>query len=369
MQTTQDSKTMHVPQFRSFVDRKDYEGIARVFDDNYIAEGKVGVEFRDTLVRHIGAEYGVLASNGTLALYLALKALGIGPGDEVIVQDTTFIATANAVEMIGATPIFVDILSATDPSIDLAKIVVAERTRAIMIAHLFGTACSNIEAVANFCKENSLFLIEDAAQAFDIRKKGGQHCGTWGDIGTFSFFADKTITTGEGGLVVTNDAVLHERMMYLRNQGRLSSGTFVHPEIGFNFRMTDIQSALGLAQYAKLKTIVKAKTELYARYQKNLHGKVKFLSTRPDFSHIPFRVVVFVDEAERVMEEMKSRGIEPRSVFFPMHRQPCFSHYQYDDSVFPNANACFDRGICLPTWIGLSDEQIDFVCEVMLEAI
>lgn len=359
---------MQIPQFRSFIDQSDYAGIARVFEDNYIAEGKVGIEFRDALINHIGSRHGVLASNGTLALYLALKALGIGPGDEVIVQDSTFIASANAVEMIGARPVFVDILSFKDPSIDLAKIKISEKTRAVMVAHLFGTACSNIEQVAAFCKEEGLFLVEDAAQAFGIRNSE-KHCGTWGDVGTFSFFADKTITTGEGGLVVTDDSALHERMVYLRNQGRVSSGSFVHPEIGFNFRMTDIQSALGLTQLSKLDCIVDAKSELYARYHDLLGDKIEFLDTASDFNHIPFRVVVFVDEAEPVMERMRARGIESRSVFYPMHRQPCFSHYEYDDGDFPQANACFRRGICLPTWIGLELEQIQFVSRALLDAL
>ena len=134
----------HIPQFRSFLEPSDYKSIERVFNDKYIAEGKVGIEFRDKLLELIGSPYGVLASNGTLALYLALKALDIGPGDEVIVQDTTFIATANAVEMVGATPVFVDIVSATDPSLDLEKIKLNNNTKAVMIAHLFGTALSLI---------------------------------------------------------------------------------------------------------------------------------------------------------------------------------------------------------------------------------
>lgn len=359
---------MNIPQFRSFVDRSDHAAIARVFDDKYIAEGKVGVEFRDTLIDYIGASHGVLASNGTLALYLALRALGIGPGDEIIVQDTTFIATANAVEMTGAKPRFVDIVSYKDPSIDLSRIEVGENTKAVMVAHLYGTACSNIEAVAAFCRDRGLWLIEDAAQAFGVRG-AERHCGTWGDVGTFSFFADKTITTGEGGLVVTNDESLHERMVYLRNQGRVASGSFVHPEIGFNFRLTDMQSALGLAQFSKLDVITAAKSEIYSSYRRHLEGQVEFLDVRPDFSFIPFRVVVFVDDAEPVMERMKARGIEPRSVFYPMHRQPCFGRYSYAESEFPNANACFRRGICLPTWIGLDAEQIEYVSRALIDAL
>lgn len=358
----------HIPQFRSYLEPSDYQSIERVFNDKYIAEGKVGIEFRDKLLELTGSPFGVLASNGTLALYLALRAAGIGPGDEVIVQNTTFIATANAVEMVGATPVFVDIVSPSDPSLAIDKIELNKNTRAIMVAHLFGTACTNIEGVESYCKSNKLILIEDAAQALGVTN-GKRHCGTFGTLGTFSFFADKTITTGEGGFVVTADEAINEKMMYLRNQGRLQSGTFVHQEIGFNFRLTDIQSALGVAQLEKLERIVAHKQHLLERYTANLGSHVEFLTTNTDFNHIPFRVVVFTDNAAQVMESMKEQGVEPRSVFYPMHKQPCFSKYKYDNAKFVNSNKCYETGICLPTWIGLSDDDIDYVSECLISAL
>ena len=357
-----------IPQFRSFLEPSDYQAIERVFNDRYIAEGKVGLEFRDKLLDLTGSAYGVLASNGTLALYLALKALNIGPGDEVIVQNTTFIATANAVEMVGAKPVFVDIISPTDPSLDCSKIEITKNTKAVMIAHLYGTACSNTEEVVKFCSANDLLLVEDAAQALGLTN-GEKHCGTFGTIGTFSFFADKTITTGEGGFVITADEKINERMMYLRNQGRFQSGTFVHPEIGFNFRLTDIQSALGVAQLAKLDFIVEQKAHLYDRYKKDLEGYVDFLTLNPAFNHIPFRVVVFAENANATMEKMQKQGVEPRTVFYPLHKQPCFSKYNLYDNDFPQANKCYDTGICLPTWIGLSDDEIDYVSECLITAL
>jgi len=361
-----DSRT--IPQFRSFLDQSDYQAIERVFNNRYIAEGPVAVEFRDQLLSLIGSPYGALAANGTLALYLALKALNIGPGDEVIVQNTTFIATANAVEMVGARPIFVDIISPTDLSIDITKIKLNKNTKAIMIAHLFGTACTNTYDIQSYCESNEIYLIEDAAQAIGV-SNGEHHCGTFGTVGTFSFFADKTITTGEGGFVVTADREISVRMSYLRNQGRMASGTFVHQEIGFNFRLTDIQCALGIAQMNKLETIIEKKAALFARYEKNLREHVEFLTLHEGFNHIPFRVVVFTEHAHEVMIRMKAKGIESRSVFYPLHKQPCFSKYQYNDIGFDNSNKCYDTGICLPTWIGLTDEEIDYVCDHLIAAV
>jgi perosamine synthetase len=359
---------MRVPQFKSFVDKNDYARLEPVFENNYIAEGPFASQFSEKLLEIIGSKHGCFASNGTLALYLAMKALGIKAGDEVIVQNVTFIASANAVEMVGATPVFVDVKSFNDLSIDISQIELTSKTKAIMIAPLFGGPSNNVEEVREFCDQNNLFLIEDAAQALGI-SDGTNHCGTLGDVGTFSFYADKTITTAEGGYVVTDDDAVYERMLYLRNQGRIKSGTFIHPEIGYNFRITDLQAALGLSQLDKLDTIVSAKQHIYQRYSSALGDKVSYLKLRPDYSHIPFRTVIFVEDAEPTMGEMAADDIEPRSVFYPLHKQPCYSHLGYNDEDFPNSMECYQRGICLPTWVGLSDEQIDYVCESLLKAI
>jgi len=362
---------MKIPQFKSFVNKKDYfKEVASALDNKYIAEGPLGKKLRDQLLEITGAKYGVLASNGTLAIYLALKALGIGRGDEVIVQDLTFIASGNAVEMVGAKPVYVDIKNYDDMTLDLERVKkkITKKTKAIMVAHLFGSACTNIREIKKFCKKHKLMLVEDAAQALGITD-GKTHCGTFGDIGTFSFYADKTVTTGEGGFIVTNNKKVYENMLYLRNQGRMSSGTFVHPRIGYNFRMSDLQSALGLAQLKKLDIIIEEKLKIYNTYQKHLGGKVQFLKLHPKFSFIPFRVVVFVDNAEKTMKQMKKDGIEPRSVFYPLHKQPCYAFQKNKEKDFPNSNECFEKGICLPTWIGLTKKQIKYTSESLLKSI
>ncbi len=359
---------MHVPQFRSFVDKSDYEAIAPVFDNNYIAEGPFSKKFHGELLDIIGSPHGVFACNGTLAIYLALKALGVGPGDEMIVQNVTFIASANAVEMAGATPVFVDIPAYNDMTIDVSKIKLTPKTKGIVIAHLFGTACSNIEEVKQFCDDNNLLLVEDAAQSLAVTN-GKTHLGTYGDVGTFSFYADKTITTAEGGFIVTPHQEVYDKMVYMRNQGRIRSGTFVHPEIGYNFRITDMQAALGLNQLSKLDLIIREKQKIYQRYRQNLDGHVEFLQIREDFQHIPFRVIAFVENAEKTMHFMAERGIEPRSVFYPLHQQPCYENLGYLNKDFPNSVECFQRGICLPTWIGLTEEQIDFTSQAMIDSL
>jgi perosamine synthetase len=191
---------------------------------------------------------------------MALRALGIGPGDEVLVPNFTFIASANAVEMCGAKPVFVDIKEDLHIDIEKCKLSLTRKTKAIMPVHIYGMAC-NMPEIMEFAKNHKLLVIEDAAQAIGV-KWGKKHAGTFGQVGSFSFFADKTITTGEGGLVVTNDKKIYERLQFIRNQGRINRGSFVHPEIGYNFRMTDIQSAIGLSQLEKLPEIIEKKSTI-----------------------------------------------------------------------------------------------------------
>ena len=374
MATVPDTKTelppITVPQFRPFIDMSDYEALRPVFEGNYIAEGPKSREFHKRLLEITGAPYGVFACNGTLALYLAMRGLNIGQGDEVLVQDVTFIASANGVEMVGAKPVFVDVVSPTDLTIDLEKAEAAltPNTKAMVIAHLFGSACTNIEEIAMFCRDKGLLLIEDAAQSLGITN-GETHTGLFGDIATFSFYADKTITTAEGGFIITKDPEVEHRMKFLRNQGRTHSGTFVHPEVGYNFRITDMQAALGLSQLSKLETIKERKSWILSRYQHYLGDKVEFLKLHPDFNCIPFRVVAFVEDAERTTNYMRMQGVEPRQMFYPLHRQPCYAHLGYTDAGFENANETVARGICLPTWCGLSEEQIKLACESLLDSL
>ena len=252
---------MKVPQFVPFLDNKEYKSIKDCFDTNWFTEGPKSKEFVQKLLDLTGAKYGVLVPNGTLSLYLGLKAMGIGPGDEVLVPDFTFIASATSVHMAGATPVFVDCDKETlQMSVENCDKKITKNTKAIMPAHMYGMAC-DMTKIVKFAKKHKLKIIEDAAQAIGVYWKG-KHCGTFGTIGSFSFFADKTITTVEGGLIVTNNKKIYNKLLHLRNHGRVKSGSFVHPEMGWNFRLTDIQSAIGLEQLKKLPQIIKRKQKM-----------------------------------------------------------------------------------------------------------
>lgn len=374
---------MKVNQFMPYIGLDEYEAIKPCFEDNWITEGPKSKQFETELLELTGSKYGVFAQNGTLALYLGLKAMGIGPGDEVIVPNFTFIASANAVEMCGAKPVFVD-SKKSDLQIDIrdCERAVNKNTKAIMPVHVFGLS-ANMDEVMDFATNKGLKVIEDAAQAIGIywNKK---HCGTFGDVGCFSFFADKTITTGEGGFVVTDNEEIYDKMLYLRNQGRKNRGSFIHPEIGYNFRLTDIQSAMGLVQLRKLKEIQSKKIALLNLYEENLKDLNQIRIIKPDSSsstHVPFRVVIMSSSpVEGLLEHFKKKNIEVRTVFYPLHKQPCYSsprHQLYTNNKgestlngewnFPNSIHAYNHGVCLPSYPSLEKDKVDYVCDTIKE--
>ena len=364
---------MKVPQLSPWIGKEEYEAILSCFENNWITEGPKSKEFSQKLLELTGAKYGVFAPNGTLALYLGLRAMGIGPGDEVIVPDFTFIASGTAVEMTGAKPVFVDV-NRRNFQIDLSKAdkLVNKKTKAIMPVHIYGTVC-NMDDVMSFAKKHNLKVIEDAAEAIAVHWKG-KHSGTFGDVGIFSFFADKTITTAEGGFIVTDNEKIYENLLYLRNQGRVDRGSFIHPRMGYNFRMTDIQNAMGLVQLGKLEKIVKRKERIKKLYMKHLEGVkgIQFFEPEVGAEWIPFRMCILCKDAHGMMAYMKSKGIEPRTFFYPLHKQPAFSYlkgknFEYKDSDFPNAIYGYEHGVCLPIFPTLSDEQVKYVCDSIKE--
>lgn len=367
-----EGERFRVPQFQPDIGMEEYEGVRGVFESNWITEGPRTNEFRDRLCELLQVPYGVFAPNGTLALYLGLRAIGIGPGDEVIVPDLTFIASANAVEMTGAVPVFADVeRDSFQIRIEDCRRLVGPRTRAIMPVHLFGSA-ADMDAVKRFADQHGLRVIEDAAQALAVTWRG-QACGTFGDVGCFSFFADKTITTGEGGFVCTRLQEVYDRLRLLRNQGRMERGTFVHPAIGYNFRITDIQAAIGLVQLKKLGGILEKKRQILEWYRSHLENEEEmiFQAVDPHSTQIPFRVALVCPNAHELMAYLSAAGIQPRSFFFPLHRQPGYlksspSHNlpsPPENVSFPHADRAYAMGVCLPSSPSITEEQVKFVCK------
>lgn len=363
-------ESIWIPQIQPWLGEEEAAAAAQAVLSNWISEGPRCREFSEQLCELISVPHGVFAPNGTLALALALMALDIGPGDEVLVPATTFIGSANAAILVGASPIFVDV-DINNFQIDLAcaERLVTPRTRAIMPVHLYGTSCDML-AVMSFAARHSLKVVEDAAQGIGVMHRG-RHVGSFGDASAFSFFADKTITTGEGGFVVCRDDGTNERLRHLRNQGRLNSGSFIHPTIGYNFRITDIQAAIGLVQLSKLHEIVARKRTIYGWYLEllnNVRG-VRVLGAAPESTHVPFRCVLIAPRAQTLIAHLAGRGIQSRGFFNPMHRQPCFVAWFADkphsppmrDEDYPNAVFGYENGLCLPMFPALRQAQVEYI--------
>lgn len=365
-----------IPQVQPWLDQEEVVAASGAITNNWITEGPNSQEFSTKLNELIGVPYGVLAPNGTLALVLGLMALGIEPGDEVLVPNITFIGSANAVIMLGAVPVFVEVEKITfQLDVEKAETLVNERTRAIMPVHLYGTSC-NMRAVSAFALKHKLKIIEDAAQGIGVSYYG-QHVGGLSDVGCFSFFADKTLTTGEGGYVVCHDEEIYKRLCLLRNQGRFDRGSFIHPMIGYNFRMTDIQSAIGLAQFEKLDRIIERKADILARYAQCLSTvhQVRILGAEPGSTHVPFRCVLMAERAQDLMKYLGSQGIQTRGFFYPLHKQPCFVDWSQslshppslDDADYPNSLYGYENGLCLPIFPTLSHKQVHYIGDKICE--
>lgn len=353
---------MQVPHFESNVGAAERDAVARVIESGWITEGKEAAAFVAELQALTGAPYAVLAPNGTLALAMALLALNVGPGDEVIVPASTFIGSATAVTLAGATPVFCEVdpvhYQMTVSDADRARTF---RTRAIMPVHLYGAVCA-MEELLPYAQHHGLHVVEDAAQAIGITRNG-QHAGTFGVIAGMSFFADKSVTTGEGGLVMTTDPQLYQRLREIRNQGRRDRGYYVHPTIGYNFRMTDLQAAMGRVQLARLPDTKQEKLRVFAGYQRRLEGlPVTLLVADPVTSFIPHRIVAQFDDARQAEVFLRARGVEARTTYMPMPYQPCFAHLPSASLPFPNAQALYDRGLMLPSYPTMSEQAVAYVC-------
>ena len=352
----------YIPQFEPWLGHEELMQLNECIRDNWITGGPKVKEFEERIARMCQVKHAIACCNGTMALYMGLIALGIGPGDDVIVPDFTFIASANAVVMTGAKPVFVDVLPDTF-NIDVKSVLAAitPKTKAIMPVHIYGQA-TDFRVLANISASYKLALIEDAAQGVGVTYNNIP-VGGIGDVGTLSFYADKTLTTGEGGMVLTDNDAIATRCLQLSHQGNTSKGTYIHDSIGYNFRMTDLQAAIGLAQLGKLPAILKMKKENELLYRKLLEGVVGFQYIIPECDNVPFRVVVLVDDPEGLSIYLEEKGIGTKRVFYPLHRQPCYNTGQ----DLPGADSIYNSGLSLPSSARLSHGDIDYVCSMIKE--
>jgi perosamine synthetase len=338
------------------------------------SNGKYIERFEQVFADFCKVKHAAACCNGTVALHLALMALGISRGDEVIVPTLTFVATANAVSYCGARPVFVDSEPETwnmDPNLIEAKIT--PRTKGVIVVHLYGHPV-DMDPVMSLARRYGLFVIEDAAEAHGAEYKG-RRVGSIGDIATFSFYGNKIITTGEGGMVITNDDALIAKVRQLKGQGMDPNRRYWFPIIGYNYRMTNIAAAIGLAQLEKAEWHIERRREVARWYYEGLkRNSALILPVEKKWArNVYWMFSVVLDEkpsVERdvVMAALAKEGVETRPIFYPMHTLPPYRRLARGQH-FPVAERIASRGMNLPTWAGLTHEDIDFVCDALKKCI
>jgi perosamine synthetase len=335
------------------------------------SEGSFVRTFEEKFATCVGRKFGIAVCNGSAALDVAIAALRIGSGDEVILPTFTIISCAAAVIRAGAKPVVVDCDTFTwNMDVDRIEEKITTKTRAIMAVHIYGLPV-DMDALLGLANKYGLAVIEDAAQMHGQTYKGC-NCGSFGDISTFSFYPNKHVTTGEGGMILTDDEHLAERCRSLRNLCFQQNNRFVHEELGFNFRMTNMQAALGLAQLERLPEFVERKRRMGMRYQENLRDVegLEFMAEKTGYAQSIYWVygLVLQDQvqldAQAAMQRLGQDGIGTRPFFWPMHEQPVFKRMGlFVGENCPVAQRLARRGFYLPSGMALTDEQMDVVVE------
>lgn len=328
-----------------------------------LAFGSYKDKFTESLAKFHGVEPSnvVLVSNGTVALHLALVTLQIGEGDEVIIPATSFVATLNAVLYTGATPILVDV----EPSswgIDVEKIVevITNKTKAIIPVHLYGNPCY-IDSVIKIADKHGLSVIEDNAEALGAKYKD-QLTGTFGDCSTFSFYGNKIISTGEGGALIFKDYNMASRAKLLASHSMSPQRRYYHEEVGFNYRMTNMQAAIGSAQIDRIDEFLVKREMIRKTYDANLDYKLRnVFNDDDDMNSVNWLYSLFVNDPASLEERLREANIDSRRMFTPFNRLP----YINDNKFFKNAEFLFDRGLSLPTYIDIEEKDILRVCDIV----
>lgn len=357
-----------IPVCEPFIGRKELQYVTDCIKTKWISsKGKYVGEFEEKFSRYCGVKYGISTTNGTAALHLALASLGIGKGDEVIVPTFTMIASVNPIVYTGARPAFVD----ADPKtwcMDTSKIEekITKNTKAILPVHIYGHPC-DMDAIMKIAKEHGLLVIEDAAEAHGAEYKG-KKVGSFGDAACYSFYANKILTCGEGGMVITNNEALAEKARALKDLAFGEKIRFLHQYLGFNYRMTNIHAAIGLAQLENIDKLVEIRRK-NAKLYNSLLKDVKGITLPPEekwAKNVYWMYSILVEDdfgisRDMLMEKLKGEGIDTRTFFIPIHRQPVYP--EYNGEKYPVADELSRKGINLPSGPTLKKEDIEYVVE------
>lgn len=349
-----------IPIYKPIIGDNEIEYVNECLTDSWISsKGKYIKKFEENVGKYINAKYCTTTSNGTTALHLALLALGIKDGDEIITSNFTYVASTNAILIMGAKPVFCEI-NRTDLNIntELIEGKITSKTRAILVTNVFGNLV-DFNPIYEICSKFNLKLIEDAAESFGAtyyKKKSGNLA----DISTFSFFGNKTITTGEGGMIICKKLKDYKKINQLKNQGNSISKTYFHDILGYNYRMTNIQAAIGCAQLERIDDILIQKKEIFNYYRNNLSNKVSFLNhlknSKPSYWMVPI-IFKTINEKNKVEKILNKNNIETRPFFTPIDLLPF-----YEKSDCRIAKSIYKKGLLLPSHPLLSKGELEKIC-------
>ena len=339
------------------------------FESGWISsKGEYIEKFEREFSKYVGTKYGVSTSNGTTALHLAIRAFGVGRGDEVIVPDLTFASPANAVIYEGATPVLVDVEReywGIDPN--AVERAITDRTKAIIAVHLYGHP-TKMDQLLRICKERGIRLIEDCAEAHGARFQN-KVVGSMGDISCFSFYGNKIITTGEGGMALTNDYDLAESMQILRDHGMSREKRYWHDLVGYNYRLTNLQAAIGLAQLENIDKKIFKRRWVASEYAKYMPGNIR-IQPQMAWAYNVYWIPSFIiagaanhEVIDFIMKGLLKKGIETRPIFYPLHEMPPY----FSSGAFPSSEYISNHGISLPSLEWMTENDIAFISESLTE--
>ena len=360
-------KQKYYPISQPSITEKEIEYVNIAMKSGWISSlGKYINEFETNFAKFCGTKYALTTSNGTTGLHLALSALKVGKGDEVIIPDLTFVATANAISYTGAVPVMVDV----DPNtlcIDPKAIsnAITKKTRAIMPVHLYGHP-SDMDKINDIAKQYNLFVIEDAAEAIGSKYKG-KVVGGLSDFGVFSFYGNKSMTTGEGGMLTTNSELLYNYAKYLRDHAMNQEKRYFHTEVGYNYRMTNIQAAMGVAQLERIDEILDHRVKLLLWYKNNINqsSTVRLNFEAEWAKNTNWLICLEIDGLDHskkhtLMQRLKSKGIDTRPYFYPMSSMP-----MYKSEINPISYLKSNIGLNIPTYFDLTEEDVIYISTII----
>ncbi len=360
--------TKFIPVSEPSITQKEIDYVTNAVKSGWVSSlGHYINEFEKKFAEFIGTKYALTTSNGTTALHLALASLGIKSEDEVIIPDLTFVATANAVTYTGAKPVMLDVEADTwciDP--ESIKRAIRKKTKAIIPVHLYGHS-ADMDEINKIAKEYGLYVIEDAAEAHGAEYKG-EKVGSLSDCGVFSFYGNKIITTGEGGMITTDSKELCEKAKYLRDHAMSKEKRYWHTEIGYNYRITNLQAALGVAQLERIDELIAKKRKIFKWY-KNLLSDLEGIKLNPEMEWAKnvFWMICIVLEGDygitrdELMRKLKEKGVDTRPFFYPISQMPMYSSGRVNTTAYEVSK----RGMNLPSGVNLKRKEVQYICETL----